>query len=59
MRLGMTAHKYNFIKDNQLPDREKQKRADFVIKSGLGKRETLRAVRKIITHILRRSKKNV
>ena len=47
-RPGMTAEKFDAILARQLPDREKRRRADFVIPAGLGRRATLRAVRRIL-----------
>jgi len=47
-RPGMTKKKYLFILLQQLDDIEKRKKADFIINSGLGKRESLRKIRSII-----------
>lgn len=47
-RPGMTRERLAAIRDQQMPDAEKRRRADFLIPSGLGRRETLRAVGSII-----------
>jgi len=48
-RPGMTRERLAAIRGQQMADAEKRRRADFVIPSGLGRRETLRAVRRVIT----------
>ncbi len=48
-RANMTAEKFASILDQQTPDREKRRRADFVVPTGLGKRVTLNAIRRIVT----------
>ena len=47
-RPGMTAAKFESILARQVPDREKRRRADFVIPSGLGRRPALQAIRRIL-----------
>lgn len=47
-RPGMTPRWLAAIRAQQMTDIEKRRRADYIIPSGLGRRETLRAVRRII-----------
>jgi dephospho-CoA kinase len=46
-RPGMTVSKYDAILARQLPDEEKRRRADFLIRTGLNKRVSEQAVRRI------------
>ena len=52
-RRGMTPARFQAILANQMPDREKRRRADFVVKTGLSKAAALRQLRAIIK-LLRR-----
>jgi len=47
-RPGMSEGKFQDILANQVPDREKRRRADFIVESGNGRLESLRTIRKII-----------
>jgi dephospho-CoA kinase len=53
-RRGMTAARFQAILAKQMPDREKRRRADFVVNTGLGKANTLRQLRAIVTLLRRR-----
>lgn len=44
-RPGMTAERLAKIRAQQMPDAEKRRRADFVIRTGLGKADSLRQLR--------------
>ncbi len=48
-RRGMTAARFHTILAKQMPDREKRRRADFIVKTGLSKAATLRQLRAIVT----------
>ncbi len=50
-RPGMTEDRLKAVLRQQVPDREKRRRADFVIETGLGKRHALMAVRAIIRRL--------
>ncbi len=52
-RSGMTATKLEGILRHQLGDTEKRRRADFVVPTGLGKRDSLCAVRAIVSRVAR------
>ncbi|MBI3453032.1 MAG: dephospho-CoA kinase [Rhodospirillales bacterium] len=47
-RPGMTAEKLARIAAHQMSDVDKRRRADFVVRTGIGKRPTLRKLRRIV-----------
>lgn len=50
-RPGMTAEKFAGILAQQVPDREKRRRADHVIATGLGLAVTLRGLRRVLRDV--------
>ncbi len=48
-RPGMNPGKLAAIRAQQMPDREKRRRADFVLSSGAGKAPVLRGLKRIVT----------
>ncbi len=50
-RPGMSRNRLDHILAQQMPDGEKRRRSDFVIPTGLGRLESLRTIRKIITEV--------
>jgi len=47
-RPGMTRQRLGEIRARQMSDREKRRLADFVVSTGLGRRESLRAISRIV-----------
>ncbi len=56
-RPGMTEAKFAAILANQVPDREKQRNADFVIDTSAGMEAARRAVREVIEALRKRDRK--
>lgn len=50
-RPGMTEEKFAAILGKQIPDQEKRQRADFLVQTGLGRLESLRAIRNILKQV--------
>lgn len=53
-RPGMTLARLAAIRAQQMPDREKRRRADFVLPSGAGKAPVLRGLKRIVTVLRQR-----
>jgi dephospho-CoA kinase len=54
-RPGMTARRVDAIRARQMPEREKRRRADFVIQTGRAKGYTYRALTRIVRELKERS----
>lgn len=50
-RPGMSETRLAAILEKQMPDREKRRRADFVVPTGLGRDETLRRLKAIVAEL--------
>lgn len=50
-RPNMTLDKIKIFTENQMPDREKRRRSDFIIETGLSKAYTLKQIRMIVSEI--------
>jgi dephospho-CoA kinase len=51
-RPGMTAGKLAGILSHQMPDREKRRRADLVVRTGAGKRAALRQIDRLLAELV-------
>jgi len=52
-RPGMTAEKLTGILSHQMPDCEKRRRADLVVRTGAGKRAALRQIDRLLTRLMK------
>ncbi len=50
-RPGMTKDRLERVLSRQMPDAHKRRRADFIVLTGLGKKESLRQVKKILNTV--------
>lgn len=54
-RPGMSPQKFAEILKKQMPDREKRRKADFIIPTGLGRAVTFRVIQSIISELTHRN----
>ena len=47
-RPGMTEQRLADVRSRQMPDAEKRRRADFIVHTGLGRRESLRCLARVV-----------
>jgi dephospho-CoA kinase len=52
-RPGMTERRFGEVLARQMPDAQKRRRADFVVPTGLGRRLTLRRLRRVLKDLRR------
>ncbi|NKB49297.1 MAG: dephospho-CoA kinase [Alphaproteobacteria bacterium] len=53
-RPGMSAERFAGILASQIPDREKRRRADYIVETGLGKAYTYRRLQRLVAKLRRR-----
>lgn len=58
-RPGMSAQRFQGILAGQLPDREKRRRADYVVETGAGKAYTFRRLRSLVDALRAQDRRNV
>jgi dephospho-CoA kinase len=51
-RAGMTSERLTAILRQQMPDREKRRRADFIVRTGLGRAQALADVRRVVAAVV-------
>jgi dephospho-CoA kinase len=52
-RPGMSERRFQEVLARQMPDAEKRRRADYVVPTGLGRRHTLRRLRRVLKNLRR------
>ena len=50
-RSGMSIKKFKGIVDSQISDKEKCRRADFIVETGLGKAHTFRSLKRLVKYL--------
>jgi dephospho-CoA kinase len=55
-RRGMTQARLDAILARQMPDRDKRRRADFIVQTGGARRDTVRSLKTIVETLRRRTR---